>query len=187
VKRIFSKISEMVFDKPQYWLVISVNVLFFLLMIILLSYQGYSLYSLIKTSSDSENNSNTITTGMQSIATKDVSISKWHIFGIKNNMPGDEANTKWTLKGVIIGNDKKSNLAIISSTDTDEAVYQSGAKLSSGETIQNIFPDRVLISNHDVTITLFIPWEMKSKLASSIKPSNTVVQVGSPFSNMKEP
>jgi type II secretory pathway component PulC len=186
VKNYLAKISELITDRVQHRLVLSANIVFIAFFVFLLFYQGYALFDLIKINRASENSIN-VTVKKPDNSMKTVSISKWHVFGIKNNISDEAENTKWTLRGVIIASNKKNNRAIISSTDNDEAVYRLGAKLGSDEIIQNILPDRVLLSHKDIIITLFIPWGIKTQSSSSLKPADTAVHAGSAFTNMKEP
>jgi type II secretory pathway component PulC len=186
VKNLLAKISVVLTDRVELGLILSVNIVFFAFLILLLFYQGSALLGLIKLNPASENSIN-IAMKTPGNTMKKISISKWHVFGTNKNISNEADNTKWTLRGVIIGSDKKNNRAIISSTDNDEAIYRLGEKLGNNETILNIFPDRVLLSHSDSTITLFIPWEIKRQSLSSIKPAGTEVHAGNAFTNVKEP
>lgn len=177
-----------VFFTKQYqlWLIIVVNALLLLFFIILLFFQGYEIYSSFKQRSVAIKKNKT--PEISSATTKEIIPQYQHIFYSPPTATITEAeNHNLMLRGIILGDQENNNLAIISSSETDEAIYQQGDKLPNGAIVSTIYADHVMLSYRGKVITLSIPWEKNNKSSSAPDSNNQIVHMGKPFSNMKEP
>ena len=109
-------------------------------------------------------------------AKKNLSIVEWHLFGEQAG-PVTEANMKWVLRGIILGNKMTQNFAIIASSDTDETVYKSGDKLADGTIVMGIQPDKVLLIHEGTIETLYLPGTEDHK-QNSLLDSNEATTTG---------
>jgi type II secretory pathway component PulC len=160
-----------------------------LLIIILVTTLAYQLHEII---ADLRENfvSNHITNHhaiISAIPLSKISISKYHIFGEQAAISQAKTNIKWTLRGIIIGNNPTKNFAIIASSDTDEAIYKQGDKLLDDAKVLNILPDKVLLSRDDEVEILVMPWDTESALVSSPNPIVAPTEIGDKFTLEQEP
>jgi len=93
-------------------------------------------------------------------------ISQWQLFGHERKNAVPLNNTKWVLKGVILGVNGKNNLAIIASSDQDEAFYQAGDTLADGAIITAVLADRVLLSLNGFKESLLL-WDQSDKTVNA--------------------
>lgn len=82
-----------------------------------------------------------------------------HLFGIYQTGPGDAANAPETrlslsLLGILAGSDSGDSRALIGSSDGLEMPYAIGDDVTSGVSLQAIFPDRVVLSRGGLLETL---------------------------------
>lgn len=98
-------------------------------------------------------------------ATPAVSIAKWHLFGngeafraeAVRNAP--RTQLRLSLHGTLAENDPKTGMAMIADDSGTEKAYRVGDLLPGGATLDEIYPDRVILLHEGASETLALPVE----------------------------
>jgi general secretion pathway protein C len=91
-----------------------------------------------------------------------VSVSKWHLFGSAAVVRAEVRNAPATqlrllLKGTVAEGDPLAGMAVIADESGVERAYRSGESVPGGATLQEIYPDRVILQHEGVSETLNLP------------------------------
>ncbi|GEM_PF-3411958 len=169
------------------WVILCVNGLLVLLLLAISVYQSNAIVTLIKTKSFTENSITHSAVTADDKSTKNNSIAQLHLFGLPENITTtSNTNTKWMLRGIILGSKAENNYAVIASSDEDESTYRSGDTLPDGTVISNIQSDQVLLMKNGTTESLLIPWNVENQ-SIMYSPNSLPLILGKPLTTMKEP
>lgn len=171
-------------EKIRQWIFVASNACLIALLVLILFQQSRIIIGLLKESTSSKVILNKPI--MADIKTKKTSIAAWHLFGKEDIKISTTPPTQWILHGIILGAKGDDNLAIISSSNEAESIYQRGDKLADGTIISKIFADHVILTHQGKTESLYIPWNLQNPPIQSNTtdmPSNQ----GESFTLMKEP
>jgi general secretion pathway protein C len=95
-------------------------------------------------------------------AAPSVSIAKWHLFGngevfreVARNAP--KTQLRLSLHGTLAETDPKTGMAMIADDTGAERAYRVGDILPGGATLDEIYPDRVILLHEGASETLALP------------------------------
>lgn len=102
-----------------------------------------------------------------------VSVSKWHLFGSAAALRAEVRNAPATqlrlmLHGTLAEADPQQGMAMIADEAGVERAYRSGDAVPGGATLQEIYPDRVILQHEGVSETLNLPADQASAPPSSV-------------------
>jgi len=106
------------------------------------------------------------------------------LFSEKN--PAPRTAPGLVLKGIILSEKADGNYAVLGTAYGDEKLYRKGDRLPDSAVIQKIQPGEVLLERNGLPVTLRIPWGMHSEDSPVRTPRAPVVNIGKPFSMMKD-
>jgi general secretion pathway protein C len=107
------------------------------------------------------------------LAEPQVSVSKWHLFGSAAALRAEARNAPATqlrlaLHGTLAEADPQQGMAMIADEAGVERAYRSGDAVPGGATLQEIYPDRVILQHEGVSETLNLPIDQASAPPNSV-------------------
>jgi len=103
-----------------------------------------------------------------------VSVAKWHLFGSAAALRAEVRSAPATqlrlsLHGTLAEADPKAGLAMIADDSGSERAYRAGDPLPGGATLEEIYPDRVILLHEGASETLNLPVDQSP--AGSVAPA----------------
>lgn len=105
-----------------------------------------------------------------------VSVAKWHLFGSAAALRAEVRSAPVTqlrlsLHGTLAEADPKAGLAMIADETGTERAYRAGDPLPGGATLEEIYPDRVILLHEGASETLTLPVDQAPGGAASSGPA----------------
>ena len=158
-----------VFSAIRYGRLFLINIILFILVVVIGTYQILQSYEVIQIPIFPK----TLRVYRQ-IAIP--SLSEAHLFGQPAIMAN---NSNLVVRGIVYINHQHS--FVVLADNNIEHIYHEGDRLPDGTIISKIQTDSILIVSNGTTRTLLIPWNIQGFS------NNQPVQSGTPFSMIKEP
>ena len=137
-----------------YWQQIALIFVFAILLLVIMVYQSVAVIKLVK------RGWMPVFSLQNKTVVKPIKIklSSKNLFGSEEK--STEPDVSIILRGIIMGRDDKSNLAIIN-VNGQETVYQQGEKITDDMRVDKVLIDRVILLDKSVIKTLMIPQNEK--------------------------